>query len=222
MVTQRNTEGKEKLFKLLRTAALPVTHADAARFPRSPLSRRPGRSPTPPEPPVEGSSGAGGAGGGCRRCCVSGSPAAIGGGRALPAFPNYKVPAPHTSHPLSSARCGSVRPVAAAGRPSLLPLWSCSGGADCSAPLQTPAARRRGSSSEALPNDRRESRGERCVSAPPGVQRRAEAGAEARAVRGVRCEVWDERFPARQPLVAVFSHLLLLETLLRELHAERG
>lgn len=51
----------------------------------------------------------GGRGEGCRRDCVSGSPAAIGGGRALPAFPNYKVPPPAAARRPPGAHRGRPR-----------------------------------------------------------------------------------------------------------------
>lgn len=188
-------EKKKKLFKLLHRATLPLTHADAARFRRSPLSRRPELSPTPPEPPVKGSSGTGGVEGDVVGAASAGAQRRLGETALCPR--SLIIKCPLLTHRTRSARLGAARfgrSKPRAVRPS--PLWSCSGGAGRSAPLQTPAARRRGSSSEALPSDRRESRGERCVSAPrrrggsagdaaPGSGGSRGSGFEGGAVRGL-------------------------------------
>lgn len=94
-----------------------MTHADASAPPKktspwAPYGAVHGHGhPTRPLGATDGGvqRHRGGRGEGCRRDCVSGSPAAIGGGRALPAFPNYKVPPPAAARRPPGAHRGRPR-----------------------------------------------------------------------------------------------------------------
>lgn len=97
----------------------------------SPLPDGGGTHPPHPEPRWSHGRRGGGAGG-CRSGRVSGSPTAIGGGRLLPAVPNYKVPPPPPAHapqrrarPRQRARLGAPRAAlagaASSPRPRLPP-----------------------------------------------------------------------------------------------------
>lgn len=148
-----------------------MTHSDASAPPPKKTSPRApygaghghGHPARPLGAPDGGVQDIGGVWGGCRRGCVSGSPAAIGGGRALPAFPNYKVPPP------AAAR---RPPGAHRGRPRCPPPRPQRGVSLRGRRLPSPAIkglriRRRHRSKAQKPA--RSPEGRQCVSEPAGV-----------------------------------------------------